>query len=222
MKHKPDLSPHSPSARYPYAVNNLCNCSSNPLCLDPLRQDGWGVIFPISTPPSQVLEMREEPRVPGSAGRCVAGTLGSVTGGSSSLSPTSNSSRASSSRSSSSSSSSSSSWIWEDRATQNKGKFYFQKRAFGVPPKPAPQFSWAFLLAAPVPSTFPDPSCPITSSTSSPKPTGREMASEICWATSCCSVMSAISSSTLSMSLRTRYTAQISGDNPLHFFFSHE
>lgn len=167
--------------------------------------------------------MTEEPWAPGSAGRRVEGTLGSATGGSSSSSsPTCNNSRANSSCSSSSSSSNSSSWIREDKATQNKGKFYFQKHTFGVPPKPAPQFSWAFLLAGPVHSTFPDPSRPITSSTSSPKPTGREMASEICWATSCCSVMSAISSSTLSMSLRTRYTAQKSGDNPLHFLISHE
>ena len=39
----------------------------------------------------------------------------------------------------------------------NKGKFCFQNHTFGVPPKPAPQFSWAFLLTGPVPSTFPDP-----------------------------------------------------------------
>lgn len=40
-----------------------------------------------------------------------------------------------------------------------------------------------------------------TSSNSSPKPTGFEMASEISCASSCCSVMSCIKSSTLSMSL---------------------
>lgn len=135
--------------------------------------------------------------------------------GSSSLLPTVNNFWVNSSCSSSSKSCSNSSRTQDDKIGQDQENNQSPKTHFWVSLLKLFQESLlSFLLSSPVLfPIFSDPS-PWSPHPHLSKTLGPGMASDTCWASSCCSVMSASSSSTLSVSLRTRHTAKESGRHP--------